>query len=179
MEVKTGRKGIPTLYKNVLFRSRLEARWAAVFDAFGWPWAYEPIDLEWYVPDFILRFPAGPLVVEVKPETQLADLATHAKRIVGSGWAREFVVLGASTFGSDVLGVIGEPVGRRESIVGPARVFRCINCGSLSILHDDHSWQCRVEGCCAGNAHVEWLADSILSEVWTSAGNRVQWKAAG
>jgi len=27
---------IPTLYKDVQFRSRLEAKWAAFFDLLGW-----------------------------------------------------------------------------------------------------------------------------------------------
>ena len=32
------RIGIPTLYSGVLMRSRTEARWAAFFELFGWPW---------------------------------------------------------------------------------------------------------------------------------------------
>jgi hypothetical protein len=36
---------IPTVYKGVQMRSRLEARWAAFFDELGWPWEYEPVDL--------------------------------------------------------------------------------------------------------------------------------------
>lgn len=48
---------IPTKYAGVQFRSRLEARWAAFFDLLGWEWEYEPIDLDGYVPDFIVRSP--------------------------------------------------------------------------------------------------------------------------
>jgi hypothetical protein len=29
---------IETVYRGSLFRSRLEARWAAFFDLFGWDW---------------------------------------------------------------------------------------------------------------------------------------------
>lgn len=35
---------IPTRYSGVQFRSRLEAKWAAMFDLFGWSWEYEPFD---------------------------------------------------------------------------------------------------------------------------------------
>lgn len=47
-----------TLYRDVLFKSRLEAQWAAFFDLLGWPWIYEPSSLiphaRWK-PDFLLR----------------------------------------------------------------------------------------------------------------------------
>lgn len=57
---------IPTDYAGVRFRSRLEAKWAAFFDLAGWRWAYEPIDLDLYVPDFMLTFPSGPIAVELR-----------------------------------------------------------------------------------------------------------------
>jgi hypothetical protein len=51
-------KSIPTQYGGVLFRSRLEARWAVFFDSCGWDWAYEQegytIDGVNYLPDFRL-----------------------------------------------------------------------------------------------------------------------------
>ena len=58
---------IPTTYASARFRSRLEARWAAFFDAIGWQWEYEPIDLAGYIPDFVIRTNADPIFVEVKP----------------------------------------------------------------------------------------------------------------
>src|SRR5689334_17079301 len=57
----------PTLYKDIMFRSRLEARWAAFFDIAGWRWAYEPFDLEGWTPDFQLKGAANDVLVEVKP----------------------------------------------------------------------------------------------------------------
>ena len=33
---------IPTTYRGIRMRSRLEARWAAFFDRLGWEWEYEP-----------------------------------------------------------------------------------------------------------------------------------------
>lgn len=62
---------IPTRYAGVLFRSRLEARYALFFDSLDIRWEYETqgfsADGTWYLPDFVL-FPAlGMLWAEVKP----------------------------------------------------------------------------------------------------------------
>ena len=64
-------KAHPTLYRGTMFRSRLEARWAAFFDLVGWQWFYEPVDLVGWTPDFLLKLPCRcghhDLLVEVKP----------------------------------------------------------------------------------------------------------------
>jgi hypothetical protein len=90
--VKPHEKGIavnsiPTVYKSIRFRSRLEARWAAFFDLIGWRWFYEPIDLKGYIPDFIIQFPKRQLLVEVKPLTAPGPVLKAAKeKIAASGW---------------------------------------------------------------------------------------------
>lgn len=78
-------KAHPTEYKGVIFRSRLEARWAAFFDLAGWTWEYEPFDLPGWSPDFDVSFPCGHsecgeahrLLVEVKPYFCLDEFAGH------------------------------------------------------------------------------------------------------
>jgi hypothetical protein len=75
-EIKT----IPTKYNGTQFRSRLEARWAVVFDELGltWYYEYEGFDLSsgWYLPDFYLpdleyrideKYIFG-VYVEIKPQ---------------------------------------------------------------------------------------------------------------
>lgn len=57
-------RAIETRYKGRLFRSRLEARYAVLFDALAIDWDYEPEGYDlgggtWYLPDFFLRVPAG------------------------------------------------------------------------------------------------------------------------
>jgi hypothetical protein len=65
-------QAIPTTYRGVNMRSRLEARWAHLFDQFGWNWYYEPIDLAGWIPDFVLDGHGyKPLLVDVKPFTDL------------------------------------------------------------------------------------------------------------
>jgi len=78
-------KAHKTLYKDVMFRSRLEARWAAFFDLAGWRWEYEPIDLEGWSPDFRIDVPCGhsecggghSVFVEVKPYYDADEFKTH------------------------------------------------------------------------------------------------------
>jgi len=78
-------KAHPTQYNGVLFRSRLEARWAAFFDLAGWQWEYEPIDLEGWTPDFRVTFPCShsecsgshTLLVEVKLYFSIDEFTGH------------------------------------------------------------------------------------------------------
>lgn len=63
---------IETHYAGCRFRSRLEARWAVVFDAKGLPWEYEPEGFETpcgrYLPDFRVQLlPTTPCWFEIKP----------------------------------------------------------------------------------------------------------------
>lgn len=97
----------PTIYAGIQFRSRLEAKWAAYFDARGWAWQYEPFDLHGYTPDFTIipnhehrylgdtqRVHASTLV-EVKPATQLGQLGAPIARILKTGWKGPWLVVGA------------------------------------------------------------------------------------
>lgn len=86
----------PTLYKGVLMRSRLEARWAAYFDERGWAWVYEPFDLRGYSPDFSVTVDGVPgVLVEVKPATKFGQLAAPIGKILRSGWHGAWMVVGA------------------------------------------------------------------------------------
>lgn len=65
-------KAIETLYKGYRFRSRLEARWAVMFDTLGLRWFYEREGYElhggkWYLPDFEIENDDGRrFFIEVK-----------------------------------------------------------------------------------------------------------------
>lgn len=75
----------PTMYEGVRFRSRLEARWAVLFDYAGWTWEYEPFDLKGWTPDFLAMFPCHKLdcpehhslLIEVKPYTSVEQFEGH------------------------------------------------------------------------------------------------------
>lgn len=108
-------KAVETLYSGHLFRSKLEATWAAFFDLCGWGWEYEPFMLNGWLPDFALMGEKI-ILVEVKPifnfpsevadkiEQAQGDNKTFNSMIVGCGindasdgmgrnlvgWIREF-----------------------------------------------------------------------------------------
>lgn len=159
--------GIPTLYRGVLMRSRIEARWAAFFDSLGWPWEYELLDLKMYIPDFIIDFEAGRLLVEVKSTDDEIDLAKS--KIECSGWDHEALIVVSAE--SPEIGAFMENDGA-EQLWGDASLFFCLSCGRPSIHCSSGSWRCRQCGADAGNAHVGAFDPG---EAWAAAGNRVQW----
>ena len=66
---KYGVGAIPTRFRGRLYRSRLEARWAAFMSLCGWEHEYEPLDFNGWIPDFAIWGDEGNTVwVEVKPE---------------------------------------------------------------------------------------------------------------
>jgi hypothetical protein len=79
-------KAHPTWYQGRLFRSRLEARWAAFFDLYQWQWDYEPFDLEGWTPDFRLH---GNMLAEVKPwesgDRRWVSVVSKIKKAVPDG----------------------------------------------------------------------------------------------
>lgn len=170
--------GIPTIYNGIRMRSRLEARWAAFFDAVGWQWQYEPVDLEGYVPDFVLAF-HRPLLVEVKHWPTPEELEPAMHRIETSGWRHEaLVLLGGLPEPGDahpVCGTLGTPTAHGWEW-SEARLFACLSCGSASVLAADYSWHCRVCGEGDGNSHVGAWGRCVE---WVEAGNRVQWRPEG
>ncbi len=189
--------GIPTTYAAVRFRSRLEARWAALFDLLHWRWEYEPLDLHNYIPDFILGFPAGEHLVEVKPEREIADLAKYEEKLVESGWTGEFLIVGSRPFSEEpglrathartfpALGLLSDIAGVRDicpdfagiGSLAEANVHRCAACGNISFHHETNGWNCRICGAYDGNALLHPLEPWELDGLWREAGNRVQWAA--
>lgn len=184
-------KAIPTLYSGTLFRSRLEARWAAFFDLCGWRWSYEPQDFEGYIPDFALWFRV-PILVEVKPVTwdesdAEAEILEAARlKIIRSGIKGELILLGTRiTCASENmqssphhrLGMVMDidPANDEASPWGPVFGFRCDYCNNRSFASEDQSWHCRVKGCYGedGRDHLgEWDADRDFR----TAGSAVQWR---
>jgi hypothetical protein len=55
----------PTYYNHILYRSRLEAKWAAFFDFLRWEYEYEPEPFNTWSPDFVIH--TIDAFVEVKP----------------------------------------------------------------------------------------------------------------
>lgn len=156
---------IPTLWNGVQFRSRLEARWAAFLTELRIPWAYEPRDLDFYIPDFILPFPKRPLLVEVKPTEEHIEYAKH--KINHSGWEGDaLIAIGGET---REWGLFFETdCGWDASSLG-----FCLACKSPTIVSASGRWECR--SCGADRRKLWWAFD--CSEAWKAAGNATQWRS--
>jgi hypothetical protein len=96
-------KAIPTMYRWRLYRSRLEAKWAAFFDALKWTHEYEPLDLNGWSPDFLISEDESRCWAEVKPITDF-DQGIATKMEVGlrglvngqTTWRDHLLLLGTS-----------------------------------------------------------------------------------
>lgn len=91
-------KAIDTEYNGMMFRSRLEARWAVFFDAAKIKYEYEPEGFEHdgirYLPDFYL--PDFDTFAEVKPDRDGAekDLLKYRRLIYWGGPIKRLIFLG-------------------------------------------------------------------------------------
>lgn len=179
---------IPTTYRQLNFRSRLEAQWARFFDLLGWPWEYEAIDLDGYIPDFMLKF-HKPLLVEVKPELVLRELYRYVDKVKASGWSGEALIVGATLFADDCpdhpcLGLLGERLDdpeypdRKWWEFAEGLLFTCNRCRKTSIFHKYMSYACRNCGVGDGDHHMRPLEEDVLS-LWFQAKNTTQWKRRG
>lgn len=117
-------KAIETRYKGYRFRSRLEARWAVFFDALKVKWTYEEQGYDlgsagWYLPDFRLTAPDGPIWFEIKPTApseqealKAYELARQSKRmcIILSGTPGEEKIYMFSCMFDDKVDLLGPDV---------------------------------------------------------------------
>lgn len=178
------RSAKPTEYKGISFRSRLEARWAAMFDILGWTWEYEPECDGFYIPDFLLHGPRGQRVyVEVKPmATFLGDrpaIVAKARDAIGT---EELLLILTDEFphgvcfdvaaigfldGPDVedFAILFQPGARHHGLEFD---FGCAF----------GSWVGKLTGAYDGNALFEstMVSKGDLLQLWSRAGNAIQWK---
>lgn len=91
---------IPTVYKDVTFRSRLEARWAVFFTTLGIKWAYEPKAFSLlnggYVPDFHLPYLLT--WIEVKPLPPIEREKVLARQLANELQERVIITVGPPIF---------------------------------------------------------------------------------
>lgn len=91
--ITPGINAIVTAYRGFSFRSRLEARYAAFFDAQGWQWTYEPFDCNGWIPDFVIG--ERRTAVEIKPYgNRLEEWSDAIRKIVDSGYRQPVLLFG-------------------------------------------------------------------------------------
>lgn len=188
-------RAIETWWNGIRYRSRLEARWGCFMELVGWAdhVQYEPIDLQGYIPDFIVCTPGNrPFLLEVKPALDFNDLSNlGTKKIEQSGWQHDALVVGTrplwgsfdSSFwgGDNALGLLGEYVPEdRYFSWAPAAVGIC-GCGDdwrMDFCHPYQSFRHRFCGgydgsclrCEAGDAE-------LIHGAWKMAGDATRWQA--
>ncbi len=179
---------IPTSYGGRNYRSRLEARWAAMFDLFHWKYEYEPFDINGWFPDFSIscKNEKGRILVEVKPidkpDLDLHDRLNKACPID----AEEILVLGSTIYAYSLcknhdldpcyvrLGWIRDyPAGWSEALLNLTYNSTDYPIGFYS-FHG--SYQDRITGIYDGDAHIGMVDPYDILEKWQEAGNRVQYK---
>lgn len=76
-------RAIPTEYRGVMFRSRLESQWARMMDVLEWTWDYEPdLQVGSVIPDFLVSFPSRPVVLECKPAVTQSEVSERRRELV-------------------------------------------------------------------------------------------------
>lgn len=166
-------KGIPTIgARGIQFRSRIEAQWAYIFEMLEWNWDYEPIDLQGYIPDFIIRFDdANEILIEIKGDTKIwkEEVYTpHKDKIIKSGWKGQFGILG---------GAYKE--GSAESWINIGKVF---NGGwyqddlVLRKNNKNNKWSLGGDKDSVQETYQYHTIQMEFSKLWVEAKNKVQWK---
>ncbi len=198
-------KGIPTTYRDVRMRSRLEARWAAFFDMAGWRWEYEPIDEVGWIPDFLLIGKYDVVKVEVKPIAWTFQSGDSPSLIpagdYGLGKVRSYIATSRAAlphdelYREDVLLLGAYPQVMKDIWTSVALgVFlneghamendvAILNEGYEPYPFDFHSlygaYRYRMGGQYEGDCHLKGGANpDTVRRLWAEAGNIVQWKKA-
>ncbi|WP_198372022.1 PDDEXK family nuclease [Roseomonas rosulenta] len=173
---------IPVEFAGVRYRSRLEARWAALFTNLGWSFRYEPQELPGWAPDFLIDGPDALIFVEVKPAL--------GKTLASNKMASAVSVLGTDqrVFGMVVCEGPVHAKGTDESVIGTAFGWDRDLCGWCwgsarlvtrlrrhSLAYDLH-WG--AEDTCllaAGNETSgnvvtvdQWTATTLWSSAWSA-----------
>lgn len=174
-------KAVETTYAGTLFRSRLEARWGAFFDALVWPWTYEPPLGRGYLPDFSIGG-AAPLLVEVKPAVAEQDyLDALGKVAVGLDhrWQHDALVVGLSPVAASLDGCCR--LHPAAGMLGRGRSFsvgcwyRCPVCTGIAVAYPGPRFTGIPCGHNAVGTEVGGPAAAAVLALWAQATNRVRW----
>lgn len=177
--------GIPTKLFGIEFRSRVEARWAALFTEFGWSWTYEPFDTGGYIPDFAISG-ERPMLVEVKAATTLAEYQRpvgKATAAVKGVWAHDILIVGASPrpplpdAGGRAAGWMGE-FQDGSWVFANGLWHRCLECGAVAVHHSEQSFVGRPCDHYDGDGYLGELPRWEVDVAWGKACNATKWLGA-
>lgn len=137
-------RATPKRHRGTMFRSTLEADWAATFDRLGWHWQYEPVSVQLpdgtnYRPDFYL--PSQRVWCEVKgPHNERLAKTKDLHQALGYDewdWAAELVVILRPPDAGET--AMWEGAGDGQDIV----IVRCPECMHHGFMDYAGMWSCR------------------------------------
>ena len=181
-QISFGIKSIPTTYRGVCFRSRLEARWAAFFDLAAWKWEYEPFDMDGWAPDFLIRGRTINTLVEVKPAVWNGEsLALNLyEKAIRHSVGNSILLLGVGPIMDSanhaMIGMCNEPCDKVQGACGfdRAMVQDADSGAAFGFCSYSMSYADRISDYYDGGAYGS--ASEAVIEAWKQAGNLVQWR---
>lgn len=169
-------KAIPTTYRGIEFRSKLEAKYAQAFDRLGIVWEYEGHgfafdDGTWYCPDFYM--PEIGTYFEVKGV--MDDASARKLRLLANEVLplHKRVVIGHADGSIDVYqdwyGAIGDPSPEAQEVAGDWKsekpecgvVTRC-DCGKAFFFAMSDSFKCPACGEYDGDHHLNGWDENVF-----------------
>lgn len=155
-------KPIETVYKGFRFRSRLEARWAVLFDAMGIKYLYEPegyrlSDGTCYLPDFFL--PDMDQFFEVKGVLKLTD-ERKIKRFIRESNGSVTIGYDDFTFTTCSRYEPGNPPAMENK--SNSVLMKCNKCGKYYFSGITGSWGCTNCGYYDGDDTSQWVSSGDL-----------------
>lgn len=181
-------KSIPTVYKGTQYRSRLEAKWAAILDLIGWRHTYEAIDGDHYIPDFVIHGPA-PLVVEVKPAVTEADFDAPLDKVtlgLFEHWEHDILIVGANPLpqlnsccdrhpAAGLLGQFSDLPDEPIWMFDTGQWYSCRACRRVSVCHRRPPFIGRPCGHYDDSGDVGSVDPRTIQSYWAEATNQVKW----
>lgn len=175
---------IETRYNGIIFRSRLEAKWAAMFDLLGWEWTYEPTDFNGWIPDFAIHG-SEIIYVEVKPVTEFPQEV--ADKLDASGCTDEALIVGmrgptwSDEHGGSIVGWLRENAyvdGRdTEFWWEPAVMGRWHGSKRIGFCHTAGMYFDRISGGYDGGSWGStFVTQDEIAMLWREACNRTRWE---
>jgi hypothetical protein len=138
-----------------MYRSRLEARWAAFFYLVDWKYEYEPYDLQGWIPDFIIsNNTEHGLLVEIKPTLLVSgfDKNKIANAIKNTKEGTEVLLLGCNIQKQN--SYFETKIGWLHSKEFPDDAILNKYHDQYGIIGDCGSWADRITGLYNGDGYV-------------------------
>lgn len=158
---------IPTVYRGIKFRSKLEAKYARAFDILGISWTYEEVNFMFddgtcYAPDFYM--PDMDTYFEVKgvmtdeDNHKISLLANQGKRVVVGGPNGTMLLYD---------GVQAEKLPKGDwKRSYTAILSKCTECGKHFFLNEELSWECTCCGAYDGDHYLALYEDNLFDHAF-------------